>query len=365
MDLLKSLCSVPTAPFAEARVVEFIRRFVREHRSLRLSEDTWGNLLIECAGSHPKARRSRLVFAAHMDHPAFVAGRMLDPKTLNAAFRGGVRPEYFKGTPVRFFDPSGEVVGRVMDVKVAEDGYPEAATISVPRAVERGAVGMWDVGAGRYRGKQFHSRVCDNLAGAAAALAMITQIATRPAPSTVAVLLTRGEEEGFIGAIGAVQNPRLIRKTDRLIVIECSAMQPYAPQGKGPIIRVGDKTSVFNSALTYFITHQAEALAKADKNFVYQRALMPGGTCEATVYDLYGYTAASICVALGNYHNMDTAKKKIAPEYIDAADWKAMVKLFVRIARKGHEFDPTNPLLRKRLEKRFQKFQTHLLSLPR
>ena len=32
---------------------------------------------------------------------------------------------------------------------------------------------------------------------------------------------------------------------------------------------------------------------------------MPGGTCEATVYDVYGFTAARICVALGNYHNMD------------------------------------------------------------
>ena len=360
MDLLKSLCSVPTAPFAEGRVVEFVRRFVRDHRGLRLGEDEWGNLLIECTGTDRKAKRPRLVFAAHMDHPGFVAGPMRDARSLAAAFRGGVRAEYFKGTPVRFFQSSREVVGRVKDVKVAKDGYPEAATISVPRAVERGAVGMWDVGPGRYRGKQFHSRVCDNLAGAAAALAMIAQIAPRPVPSTVAVLLTRGEEEGFIGAIGAVQKPRLIRKSDRLIVIECSAMQPYAPQGKGPIIRVGDKTSVFNSALTYFITQQAAALAKADKKFVYQRALMPGGTCEATVYDLYRYTAASICVSLGNYHNMDTAGKNIAAENIDVADWKGMVRLFVRIARKGHEFDPNNPTLRDRLEKRFEKFKKQL-----
>jgi len=42
---------------------------------------------------------------------------------------------------------------------------------------------------------------------------------------------------------------------------------------------------------------------------------MPGGTCEATVYDVYGFTAGSICVALGNYHNMDREKMKIGPEY--------------------------------------------------
>ena len=194
---------------------------------------------------------------------------------------------------------------------------------------------------------------------------MIGEIARRPAACDVAVLLTRGEEEGFIGAMGAVTKPGLIRKTDRLIVIECSAVQPYAPQGKGPIIRVGDKTSIFNSALTYFVTQQAAALAKADRKFVYQRALMPGGTCEATVYDLYGYTAASVCVALGNYHNMDVKAKKIGAEYIDVGDWEGMVKLFVKVARKGEEFDASNGELRGRLEERFEKFKSALRANPK
>jgi len=112
------------------------------------------------------------------------------------------------------------------------------------------------------------------------------------------------------------------------------------------------------------VTQQAAALAKADKRFVYQRALMPGGTCEATVYDLYGYTAASVCVALGNYHNMDVQAKKIGPEYIDVGDWEGMVKLFVRVARRGHEFDPSNAGLRERLEKRFGRFRKYLSPLP-
>src|SRR6185369_5168738 len=122
-------------PFAEGQVVDFVSRFVQEHRGLRLSEDEWGNLLIECMGSGRKAKNSRLVFAAHMDHPGFVAGRMIDAKTLEAAFRGGVKAEYFKGSAVRFFDPAGEVVGRVDGVRVAKDGYPESATVHVPRAV--------------------------------------------------------------------------------------------------------------------------------------------------------------------------------------------------------------------------------------
>ena len=87
---------------------------------------------------------------------------------------------------------------------------------------------------------------------------------------------------------------------------------------------------------------------------------MPGGTCEGTVYDVYGFTAGSICVALGNYHNMDRERKKIGPEYIDVSDWQNMVKLFVQVARNGHKFEPGHKALKARVEKRFEKLK-HLL----
>ena len=151
-----------------------------------------------------------------------------------------------------------------------------------------------------------------------------------------------------------------MKKPDRLIAIECSAKQPYAKQGDGCIIRIGDRTSVFNSSISYFITQIADALKKRDKTFLYQRALMPGGTCEATVYDVYGFMAGSICVPLGNYHNMDTEKKKIAPEYIDVNDWKNMVKLFVAVARSGHEYQPSHATLLAKIEKRFEANRKYL-----
>lgn len=359
MDILTELCSCPTAPFVERDVVEYAREFVDARRNLALRSDEFGNLLIELPGTDRKG--PRWVFTAHMDHPGFVAERMVDARTLQAAFRGGVRAEYFKGSAVRFFDDGREITGVVREITIGKErGYPVKAMVRVASPVGKGCPGMWDVGEGRTKAGKFYSRVCDDLAGAAAALAMMSELAKRPPRATVAVLLTRAEEEGFIGAIAASLKPKLLRKSDRLIAIECSAMQSYAPQGKGAIIRIGDRTSVFNSDLSYFITRQAEALAKRDKTFKYQRALMPGGTCEATVYDVYGFAAASICVALGNYHNMDAAKKKIGPEYIDLSDWRNMVKLFLRLARTGHEYQPGHKLLKARLEKRFSKWRKML-----
>ena len=357
MNLLQSLCSVPTAPFAEDRVIRFIDQFVADRKELKLSRDGSGNLLIEFKR---RAKGPRWIFAAHMDHPGFVARRMIDKTTLEAAFFGGVMADFFPGAKVRFFDGTQEVVGTVLSTssKGAErKSMPTGATIRIGRPVSAGSIGMWDQGTGRSVKGKFYSRVCDNLAGAAGALTMLDELRRRPAKAPVAVLLTRAEEEGFVGAIAACRKPKLLRKDDRLIIIETSAKQTYAPQGEGAIIRVGDRASIFHSALTFFITQQAESLTKSDKRFKYQRALMPGGVCEATVYDAFGYIAASICTALGNYHNMDKARGKIGPEYIDLADWRNMVKLFVQVARTGHKFDGTHSAILKRLNKRFMKLQ--------
>ena len=364
--LLTQLCSVPTAPFAEHRVVAFVEAFVAKRPKLVLARDAFGNLLIELKGTGDAAL-PRWVFTAHMDHPGFTARRMLEPGLLEADFRGYVLADFFPGQSVRFFAGDGtETVGNVVDVTIGrERKVPETARLRVKKPVAAGTIGMWDQGAGREKAGKFYSRVCDDLAGAAASLAMLDQLHRNPPASTVAVLLTRAEEEGFIGAIAASLKPKLLRKTDKVIAIECSAMQPYAPQGKGAIIRVGDRTSVFNSDLTYFITQQAEALKKAgekrnDASFQFQRALMPGGTCEATVYDAYGFRAASICVPLGNYHNMDQAKRRIGPEFIDLGDWVSMAKLFVRVAREGHTHEPGLKALKARIEKRFEGLR-HLL----
>ena len=373
MRILQDLCSLPTAPFAEHFITRYAEQFA-EKRKLKLSRDAFGNLLLEVPGTDDRRvsnakspLQPRMIFTAHMDHPGFVARQMLDATTLEARFHGWVLPDFFEGARVQFFsdpdDPEASVRATVLNFDLDEDRkVPRTVRLRVARhaVIRAGAPGMWDQGIGRVNGNRFLSRVCDDLAGAAAALTMLDQLSRRPARATVGVLLTRAEEEGFIGAIAASVRPRLLRKSDRLIAIETSAQQPFAPQGKGAIVRIGDRTSVFNSALSFFLSEQAAILAKRDKSFAWQRALMPGGTCEATVYDVYGFTAASICVALGNYHNMDASKKRIAPEYIDLNDWQSMATLFIHIARTAHEFRPGHAVLKSRLERRFEQFKTLL-----
>jgi len=360
MKFLDTICAIPTAPFAEQRVVQYVRQFVADRPGLSLREDRFGNLLIELKST---SRGPRWVFTAHMDHPGFVAQKMSASKTLEARFFGWVETPYVRGAKVRFFDADGEATGIarkvIVDPKSGRD-VPARVVVAINRPVAPGSPGMFDLGEGVRRGGKFHSRVCDDLAGAAAALAMLDDLSRRPPAAPVAVLLTRAEEEGFIGCVAVCVHRTLLKKSDRVIAIECSARQPFARQGDGVIIRVGDRTSIFNSSLTDFLTRTATDVKKCDKKFAYQRALMPGGTCEATVYDIWGYHAASLCVPLGNYHNMNRARKTLGPEFIDIADWDNMVKLFIAVARTGHTYTPGHVVVRKRILDRYKKMETLL-----
>ena len=87
---------------------------------------------------------------------------------------------------------------------------------------------------------------------------------------------------------------------------------------------------------------------------------MPGGACEGTVYEIFGFICTGACVPLGNYHNMNQAAKKIGPEYINVQDWKNMVKLFVELAKNGHLFEPGHKELRRKIEKRFDEVKEFL-----
>jgi putative aminopeptidase FrvX len=120
----------------------------------------------------------------------------------------------------------------------------------------------------------------------------------------------------------------------------------------GVIVRVGDRTSVFDDSATAALV-QAATNAKLP----FQRCLMSGGTCEATAYQLYGYRSAALCVALGNYHNCgpDT---QIASEFVSIADVEGMVKLMLHAALNEPATDP-HQALRTRFESRAASYERH------
>ena len=175
---------------------------------------------------------------------------------------------------------------------------------SVAGILVAGDIAQWSFKPSHIKQGLLHAPACDDLAGVAAAISALDVInKLARAWTRLACLLTRAEEIGFVGAIAAAKN-RTVQKTSRLLCLETSRSFPESPIGSGPILRVGDKTSVFCPELTNAIGEIMRAYQATHKKYQWQRKLMPGGTCESTAFCEYGFLSTCLCLPLGNYHNM-------------------------------------------------------------
>jgi endoglucanase len=349
IETLLRITNLPTAPFVEDHVAAFVRRFVKAHPQLRLRADRFGNLLVKYTPRRRSRRRlSRpVLFAAHMDHPGFIAGRPLGKGRIQAEWAGGVQSRYFKGTKIRFHVDDRWVPGVVekvvpqrlkkADPRPPAEVPPKAVVARVRGDVPRGSLGMWHLPDAAIRGNRLYARVTDDLSGLAAIICSLDEVCRRNVGCPCYAFFTRAEEVGFAGALAAVVGKTVPQRTI-VVAVENSSVIPGVTLGNGPILRVGDKFSVFTPEATAYCRAVADDLAKKDKTFQYQRKLMDGGSCESTAYCHYGYEATGICLPLMNYHNMDKRRGKIAPEINDVSDYLNLVKWFVALAESPANF---------------------------
>ncbi len=313
----------PAAPYHELAVRNEVEQICREQK-LVCERDRFGNLLVRL---QTNSRLRPFVLAAHMDHPGFEVLRSTAKSGWVARFLGGVPDSYFRtGIPLRLM-PGGDVAKlgqRIGDEKQFSlrirpplRGQPEFA--------------VWDLADFRASAGLIHGRACDDLIGVASILATMIELKRSRARVNVIGVISRAEEVGFQGALTVAAGHSLPK--DALIVsLETSRELPGVKMGQGVILRVGDRTSIFDSDGTRFLAEVGNDLRKKRKRFQFQRALMSGGTCEATAYQEFGFQTAAVCVALGNYHNCGE-KNRIEEEYVSVADALSMVELLVASAR--------------------------------
>jgi hypothetical protein len=286
-----------------------------------------------------------------MDHPGFEIVRRLSPTRGLARFQGGVPDDYFhRGIPLRLM-PGGAPAklgrgrkGRTFEIQFASDSKVRFA--------------VWELEDFAVRQQRIYGRSCDDLIGVAAILATMIELKHTRAGVNVIGVISRAEEIGFQGALACAASGEL--PSDSLVIsLETSRELPGVKMGAGVILRVGDRTSIFNPEATRFLTEVSSGLTKKRSAFRFQRALMAGGTCEATAYQELGFQTAGVCIALGNYHNC-AARKRIAAEYVSIPDTRAMVDLLIEAARQMPKYSQLVGKLPKRLNQMLRQAQKKL-----
>ena len=369
LQWLKDITALPTAAGHEDRVIAWVEHWVARRKNLALRRDLAGNVIIERARRPARGGPRPVYITAHLDHPAFVVTSVIDARTIELEFRGGVHDPYFDRAAIEVVD-GRDAVCRARIVELDGKARPfkrvRAMLEESHDRIRPGDIGRWafpEQGNASVIDAQgiLHAPACDDLAAVAAALSMLDVLRPRTGMSHVGVLLTRAEEVGFIGAIAACKL-RSVPKSSRMICLENSRSFAESPIGGGPIVRVGDRMSVFDPRLTNRISLIMFEHEKKNPQFKWQRKLMAGGRCEATTFSSYGYESTCLCLPLGNYHNMQeidgvAAGKRparVGPEHIAVADYHGLIEmLIIAIARLD---DPDLPDLKAQMEELHEKY---------
>lgn len=366
VDWLLGVTRIPTAAGRERRVIDWIDSWLAQREGIAKRVDAHGNIELRLVDApetdHP------VYFTAHLDHPAFVVEEVRDG-ALILSFRGGVMSDYFPDAPIRVHHSDDSFIEATIVEEHDPDGKEWSETETRPFKMYRadcsqasqasvGDIGTWELPEAQIVDDEFggiiHTNACDDLAAVAAALCALDEIRLAQADGAektdVRVLFTLAEEIGFVGAIGASRDG-FMPKGSRIIALENSRAFPDSPIHGGPIVRVGDRISVFSPELTGAVAKVAERIAggpatpKASQKqsempkWKWQRKLMAGGACEASVFCAFGYFATCVCLPLGNYHNMANlgavqdgsfeGVPRVGREHVGIDDFHGMVDLLI------------------------------------
>jgi putative aminopeptidase FrvX len=354
---LTELLALPTAPFRERHVVSHVSACL-DRAGVPYFTDPIGNVIAgagslrEYAQILGRAQGGPLrMFIAHMDHPGYHGSRWLSAARLLVRWHGGSPIKHLRGAKMRIVDDSGILgVGRLRKAYKHATGWRiETAEIDIPPDMFRGRrrpPAQTLFGGFAFRapvwqsGGRLYSSAADDLIGVFAVIETARLLwKTRDGRGDFLGLLTRAEEVGFVGAVGHLDLGWLAKRRRTLVPIslEASRTLPGAQIGKGPIVRLGDRRTVFAPDGLRVLS---EAAQKALKD-AHQRRVMDGGSCEATAMTAWGLPAIGISVPLGNYHNQGfeggpdcEAAEGPAPEFVSLSDVDGLLRLCRALMRK-------------------------------
>jgi len=360
--LLTSILSQPAAPYRESHVRSTISAALKKSGVAHF-EDPIGNLIVgvESADAY-RARLQKVssepvrVFVAHMDHPGFHGVKWRNDRELEVKWYGGSPTRHLNGAKVWLADNEGwQGEGVLAQAKLLKSGAAlDTARVKFKKPIGLGAEDLF--GGFKFRkpvwrqGDNLYTKAADDLVGAFAVTSLAQEI--KGSEDFIGVL-TRAEEVGFIGWLGHLELGWLRSASRRIVCIslETSRTLPGAIIGKGPVLRQGDRATTFDAGALQVFSRVALKHLKGK----YQRRVMDGGTCEATVAVANGFPTVGISIPLGNYHNQcfeggpdSRGPLGPAPEFVNVKDIQGMLKLCHALLDKGLAWE--DPWAERRLD---------------
>jgi endoglucanase len=378
--LLTELLAQPTAPFREEHAVAVAQRVLKQ-AGIPFFSDPVGNVVVGCASRadyrclvRQKNAEPLRIFIAHMDHPGFHGVRWVSNTRLRIKWHGGSPVRHVSGSRVWLATAQDyRAMGRLGRVRLLKSRHAiDTAEVHVTGVMNgaRPKAGTL-YGGFRFRapvwraGKKIYTKAADDLVGVfaiiATALDLHKKSRGKKSPPFLG-LLTRAEEVGFVGAIGHFELDWLAgaRRPVIAVSLETSRTLPGALIGKGPVVRLGDRRTVFHPGYLKVLTDVAQDTLPGK----HQRRVMDGGSCEATAAITYGLPAIGLSVPLGNYHNEGfeggpgcRVPRGPAPEFVHIDDIEGLLKLCQALMQNGLPWNKSWETQRRQMRRRLREYR--------
>ena len=329
LKTVRAIVSVPTAPYHEGRALAAILEELRR-ADVNVRTDAHGQLFAHVRrGDAPP-----IVLVAHTDHPAFevvsARGREGTVRVLGG-FRGRVLDE---PTKVFVYDDEGAgpfdaTLDRFVPDLDLTHNSPGRARITAARDLAAGQWAVLGLPALEIDGDEIRAVAADDLAGCALIVSALSELARASFPVDVTGVFTRAEETGLYGA-RIVAEERAIAAEAIVVSVEASRALPHARAGAGIVVRAGDLYNTFSNHAERFLRVAAERLER--DGIATQRALLTGGTCEASTFVVHGWATTAIALPNVNYHDLGP-DGRFATEIVRLSDLRSGIALVVEAAR--------------------------------
>ena len=328
--VLRAIATAPTVPNHEHHALRAIERALTG-AGIATTRDGYGQVFAHLSSGGAKRP---IALVAHTDHPGFEIVEA-HGKTGRVRVLGGLPPRVFvRPIPVIVHhDEDGHppIRAQLDGFVPGDDAVQNSAgtlAIAAEAPIQAGLWAVLDVPPFTRDGDELHLRAADDLAGCAMAVLAAQELARETRPYDVHLLFTRAEETGLYGARIAAEDGT-IPANAYVISIEASRELPSAMSGQGIVVRAGDYHNTFSNEAERALRVGRERLA--GEGVPTQRALLTGGTCEASAFVRLGYLATGMALPNVNYHNV-SPDDRLVPEVVRLSDLRSGVALLVEAA---------------------------------
>lgn len=323
---LASVLELPTAPFGEARLAEWVLAFAQS-RGLPAARDAFGNISVTWDGHGARREGPPLALIAGLDHPGgevvAVAGDVVE-----VAWHGELLASHLVQARLRLHGRQGFVAGPVTSCTVRRGHLGEVVDrllVQVSDRVHVGAIATLDLPGVWLNGPDVQARGAIAVLGAAALLDLLDRLAAARVATTVQAVFTRAATAGFAGACGLVEAGGLLPGQTALCVHGVPE-QSGAAVGGGPVLCLGDALALFDPDVARALDHAVSRYRELWPAAPVQRSALAAGASAAGLFALHQRPVGALAVAVGAPMNMG-ARGRVEPERFSWADYQGLVSL--------------------------------------